>query len=114
MTLDSLIYHVAEKTKTTIEQIKSPSRKAEIVKARQIFVAIAKGYGYKHRQIMPFINRTYCMATHSANIARWQLQKEVEDCRQSISYANLIAHVGRRAQKRRELREYFEKHPISN
>ena len=102
MTLDSILFYACEQQKVSVDEAKSKSRRGAVVKARQIYTAIAKGYGYKHRQIMPFINRTYCMATHSANIAQWQLQKEVEQCRTSIGHQELIAHVGRRAQKRRE------------
>ena len=112
MTLDSILFYACEQQKVSVEEAKSPSRKGEVVKARHIFVAVARSQGHKQKDIMHFINRNRTTSNNSLKIADWQLRKEVEQCRTTIGHQELIAHVGRRAQKRRELREYFEKHKI--
>ena len=114
MTLDSILFYACDQQNVPIEQVKGASRKAEAVKARQIYTAVAAAHGYEYAEIMHFVGKNRTSAYNSLKIANWQLRKEVEQCRERIGYQQLIDHVGRRAQKRRELREYFEKHPISN
>jgi chromosomal replication initiation ATPase DnaA len=113
MTLDSILFYTCDQQNVSADEVKSRSRKGEVVKARQIFTAIAASYGYAFVDIMHFVGRNRTTAYNSMKIANWQLRKEVENCRVIVGHQELIAHVGRRAQKRRELREYFEKHPVT-
>lgn len=114
MTLDSILYYTCDNQKVRVDEVKGASRKSEVVKARQIYTAVAKSYGYDYSDIMRLVGRDRTTAYNSMKIADWQLRKEVENCRIIVGHQELIAHVGRRAQKRKELKEYFEKHPISN
>jgi chromosomal replication initiation ATPase DnaA len=113
MTLDSILFYTCDQQNVSADEVKSRSRKGEVVKARQIFTAIAASYGYAFVDIMHFVGRNRTTAYNSMKIANWQLRNEIEQWRMKVGQEKLIAHVGRRAQKRIELREYFEKHPVT-